>query len=43
MLETEVDEAPEGDYEMAKLIQEKIVKVALSRKLQIFYNFGDIS
>lgn len=28
MLETEVEEAPEGDYEMAKLIQEKIVKTA---------------
>lgn len=29
MLETEVEEAPEGDYEMAKLIQEKIVKVLI--------------
>ncbi|KAI9563805.1 hypothetical protein GHT06_011271 [Daphnia sinensis] len=28
MLETEVEEAPEGDYELAKLIQEKIVKTA---------------
>lgn len=27
ILETEVEEAPEGDYELAKMIQEKIIKV----------------